>query len=66
MAQSCDYVGTPFNQYGVVWVMCMHGVVVDFPIFVSSFTSWLAISLLVILVCDLIFFIVILCVLHCI
>lgn len=55
MAQSCDYVGIPFNQYDVMWVMCMHGVVVDFSMFVPSFANWLAISLLVILVCDVIF-----------
>jgi hypothetical protein len=36
------------------------------PTIWSKFASWLAISLLVILVCDFIFYIVILCVQHCI
>ena len=44
MALSCVVVGQLANQYGVTWVVCMHGLAVGFSISVPSLASMLAIS----------------------
>lgn len=60
----CALVVIPLSQYGVVWVVCVRGVVVGLSRRVPSFASWLAIWLHVMSVCALTFGIVILCVNH--
>ena len=50
MAPSCVAVGQLASQYGVVWVVCMWGVVVDFSFDVPSLARVSAISFPVMLV----------------
>ena len=64
MAPVCVPIGTPLSQYGVVWVVCILGVLVGLSRRAPLFASWSAISLPIIHVCALTFWIVILCVDH--
>ena len=64
MAPMCVPVGTPLSQYGVVWAICILGVLAGLSRRAPLFASWSAISLPIIHVCALTFCIVILCVDH--
>lgn len=61
MAPTCVPVGTPLSYYGVVWVVCIHGVIVGLDRVVPSFAcQWLAILFLAMLILAMTFWFVIL------
>lgn len=57
-------VGTPLSQYGVRWAICIFGVLVGLSKKAPWFASCSSISLPIMHVCALIFWIVVLCVDH--
>ena len=62
MALMCVPVGIPLSQYGVVWAVCILGVLVGLSRRAPLFASWPVISLPIIHVCALTFCIMIMCV----
>ena len=62
VAHVCVSIGIPLSQYGVVWDVCIRGVLVGFFRRIPSFAKWSTTSLPIIPVCALTSCIVFLCV----